>query len=186
MSDTDGLITIWWGGFASAESSSFPNFVDNNLFISERMRVSSRRRRSRCQQMICKGFTFYNFEINQLNRFATSCMFSLQARLAPLWVSRVQPARAHRRNHLRLRHPPLHCEHPRLFLSCLGITILIIVIIILSSSDILPEFKHYFLSLTFNLNLLQVIFCLETLPEFKHYKIFNTTANGTKVEEDEV
>ena len=31
-----------------------------------------------------------------------------------------------------------------------------------------------------------VIFCLETLPEFKHYKIFNTTANGTKVEEDEV
>ena len=38
----------------------------------------------------------------------------------------------------------------------------------------------------FNLNPLQVIFCLETLPEFKHYKIFNTTANGTKVEEDEV
>ena len=31
-----------------------------------------------------------------------------------------------------------------------------------------------------------VIFCLETLPEFKHYKVFNTTANGTKVEEDEV
>ena len=31
-----------------------------------------------------------------------------------------------------------------------------------------------------------MIFCLETLPEFKHYKIFNTTANGTKVEEDEV
>ena len=27
---------------------------------------------------------------------------------------------------------------------------------------------------------------METLPEFKHYKIFNTTANGTKVEEDEV
>ena len=127
MSDTDGLITIWWGGFASAESSSFPNFVDNNLFIPERMRVSSRRRRSRCQQMICKGFTFYNFEINQLNRFATSCMFSLQARLAPLWVSRVQPARANRRNHLRLRHPPLHCEH--------AITIVITVIIILLSSS---------------------------------------------------
>ena len=35
-------------------------------------------------------------------------------------------------------------------------------------------------------SLSQVIFCLETLPEFKHYKIFNTTANGTKVEEDEV
>ena len=31
-----------------------------------------------------------------------------------------------------------------------------------------------------------VIFCLETLPEFKHYKVFNTTANGTKIEEDEV
>ena len=31
-----------------------------------------------------------------------------------------------------------------------------------------------------------MIFCLETLPEFKHYKVFNTTANGTKVEEDEV
>merc|ERR1719394_1685228 len=31
-----------------------------------------------------------------------------------------------------------------------------------------------------------VIFCLETLPQFKHYKVFNTTANGTKVEEDEV
>ena len=31
-----------------------------------------------------------------------------------------------------------------------------------------------------------VIFCLETLPEFKHYKLFNTTANGTKVVEDEV
>ena len=31
-----------------------------------------------------------------------------------------------------------------------------------------------------------VIFCLETLPEFKHYKVFNTTANGTKVEEGEV
>ncbi|XP_063978873.1 potassium voltage-gated channel protein Shaker isoform X2 [Diachasmimorpha longicaudata] len=31
-----------------------------------------------------------------------------------------------------------------------------------------------------------VIFCLETLPEFKHYKIFNTTTNGTKIEEDEV
>ncbi|CAL4062781.1 unnamed protein product, partial [Meganyctiphanes norvegica] len=31
-----------------------------------------------------------------------------------------------------------------------------------------------------------VIFCLETLPEFKHYKVFNTTANGTVVEEDEV
>ena len=30
-----------------------------------------------------------------------------------------------------------------------------------------------------------VIFCLETLPEFKHYKVFNTTANGTKIEEDE-
>ncbi|XP_046434317.1 potassium voltage-gated channel protein Shaker isoform X6 [Neodiprion fabricii] len=31
-----------------------------------------------------------------------------------------------------------------------------------------------------------VIFCLETLPEFKHYKVFNTTANVTKIEEDEV
>ncbi|XP_053624546.1 potassium voltage-gated channel protein Shaker isoform X3 [Plodia interpunctella] len=31
-----------------------------------------------------------------------------------------------------------------------------------------------------------VIFCLETLPEFKHYKVFNTTTNGTKIEEDEV
>ncbi|XP_069954067.1 potassium voltage-gated channel protein Shaker isoform X2 [Cherax quadricarinatus] len=31
-----------------------------------------------------------------------------------------------------------------------------------------------------------VIFCLETLPEFKHYKVFNTTTNGTVVEEDEV
>ena len=31
-----------------------------------------------------------------------------------------------------------------------------------------------------------MIFCLETLPEFKHYKVFNTTANGTKIEEDEV
>ena len=31
-----------------------------------------------------------------------------------------------------------------------------------------------------------VIFCLETLPQFKHYKVFNTTANGTKIEEDEV
>ncbi|XP_069990718.1 potassium voltage-gated channel protein Shaker [Penaeus vannamei] len=31
-----------------------------------------------------------------------------------------------------------------------------------------------------------VIFCLETLPEFKHYKVFNTTNNGTVVEEDEV
>lgn len=31
-----------------------------------------------------------------------------------------------------------------------------------------------------------VIFCLETLPEFKHYKVFNTTHNGTKIEEDEV
>ena len=31
-----------------------------------------------------------------------------------------------------------------------------------------------------------VIFCLETLPEFKHYKVFNTTNNGTIVEEDEV
>ncbi|XP_021917781.1 potassium voltage-gated channel protein Shaker isoform X1 [Zootermopsis nevadensis] len=31
-----------------------------------------------------------------------------------------------------------------------------------------------------------VIFCLETLPEFKHYKVFNTTLNGTKIEEDEV
>lgn len=31
-----------------------------------------------------------------------------------------------------------------------------------------------------------VIFCLETLPEFKHYKVFNTTANSTKIEEDEV
>ncbi|XP_018327646.1 potassium voltage-gated channel protein Shaker isoform X9 [Agrilus planipennis] len=31
-----------------------------------------------------------------------------------------------------------------------------------------------------------VIFCLETLPEFKHYKVFNTTANRTKIEEDEV
>ena len=120
------------------------NFVDNNLFISERMRVSSRRRRSRCQQMICKGFTFYNFEINQLNRFATSCMFSLQARLAPLWVSRVQPARAHRRNHLRLRHPPLHCEQP-LPLSwhhhpphCHHHTLI--------------KFKHYFLSLTCSLS----------------------------------
>ncbi|KAL1455918.1 hypothetical protein WDU94_000683 [Cyamophila willieti] len=30
-----------------------------------------------------------------------------------------------------------------------------------------------------------VIFCLETLPEFKHYKVFNTTTNGTKIEEDE-
>ena len=27
---------------------------------------------------------------------------------------------------------------------------------------------------------------METLPEFKHYKVFNTTANGTKIEEDEV
>ncbi|KAL9696331.1 hypothetical protein quinque_015616 [Culex quinquefasciatus] len=26
----------------------------------------------------------------------------------------------------------------------------------------------------------------ETLPEFKHYKVFNTTTNGTKIEEDEV
>lgn len=31
-----------------------------------------------------------------------------------------------------------------------------------------------------------VIFCLETLPEFKHYNVFNTTTNGTKIEEDEV
>lgn len=31
-----------------------------------------------------------------------------------------------------------------------------------------------------------VIFCLETLPEFKHYKVYNTTANRTKIEEDEV
>lgn len=31
-----------------------------------------------------------------------------------------------------------------------------------------------------------VIFCLETLPEFKHYKVFNTTTNGTLIEEDEV
>ncbi|KAF2346944.1 Potassium channel tetramerization-type BTB domain, partial [Trinorchestia longiramus] len=31
-----------------------------------------------------------------------------------------------------------------------------------------------------------VIFCLETLPEFKHYKVYNTTANGTVIEEDEV
>lgn len=31
-----------------------------------------------------------------------------------------------------------------------------------------------------------VIFCLETLPEFKHYRVFNTTTNGTKIEEDEV
>ncbi|XP_050683043.1 potassium voltage-gated channel protein Shaker isoform X3 [Leptidea sinapis] len=31
-----------------------------------------------------------------------------------------------------------------------------------------------------------VIFCLETLPEFKHYKVYNTTTNGTKIEEDEV
>ncbi|XP_050423141.1 potassium voltage-gated channel protein Shaker isoform X4 [Adelges cooleyi] len=31
-----------------------------------------------------------------------------------------------------------------------------------------------------------VIFCLETLPEFKHYKVFNTTTNRTKIEEDEV
>nr|XP_018912093.1 PREDICTED: potassium voltage-gated channel protein Shaker isoform X1 [Bemisia tabaci] len=31
-----------------------------------------------------------------------------------------------------------------------------------------------------------VIFCLETLPEFKHYKVFNTTTNLTKIEEDEV
>lgn len=31
-----------------------------------------------------------------------------------------------------------------------------------------------------------MIFCLETLPEFKHYKVFNTTTNGTKIEEDEV
>ncbi|KAL7646303.1 UNVERIFIED_CONTAM: hypothetical protein RMT77_003212 [Armadillidium vulgare] len=31
-----------------------------------------------------------------------------------------------------------------------------------------------------------VIFCLETLPEFKHYKVFNTTNNGTVIEEDEV
>ncbi|XP_054012207.1 potassium voltage-gated channel protein Shaker isoform X9 [Hylaeus anthracinus] len=31
-----------------------------------------------------------------------------------------------------------------------------------------------------------VIFCLETLPEFKHYKVFNTTLNVTKIEEDEV
>ncbi|OXU26372.1 hypothetical protein TSAR_001708 [Trichomalopsis sarcophagae] len=26
----------------------------------------------------------------------------------------------------------------------------------------------------------------ETLPEFKHYRVFNTTTNGTKIEEDEV
>ncbi|CAH0383728.1 unnamed protein product [Bemisia tabaci] len=31
-----------------------------------------------------------------------------------------------------------------------------------------------------------VIFCLETLPEFKHYKVFNTTTNLTKIEEDEL
>lgn len=31
-----------------------------------------------------------------------------------------------------------------------------------------------------------VIFCLETLPEFKHYKLFNATANRTRLEEDEV
>lgn len=31
-----------------------------------------------------------------------------------------------------------------------------------------------------------VIFCMETLPEFKHYNVFNTTTNGTKIEEDEV
>ncbi|XP_065578511.1 potassium voltage-gated channel protein Shaker-like isoform X2 [Artemia franciscana] len=31
-----------------------------------------------------------------------------------------------------------------------------------------------------------VVFCLETLPEFKHYKVYNTTMNGTKIEEDEV
>ena len=31
-----------------------------------------------------------------------------------------------------------------------------------------------------------VIFCLETLPEFKHYKLFNATANRTRIEEDEV
>ena len=35
---------------------------------------------------------------------------SWQARLASVWVPRVQPARSHRGNHLRLRHPPLHCE----------------------------------------------------------------------------
>ena len=31
-----------------------------------------------------------------------------------------------------------------------------------------------------------VVFCLETLPEFKHYKLFNATANRTRIEEDEV
>ena len=31
-----------------------------------------------------------------------------------------------------------------------------------------------------------VIFCLETLPEFKHYKVYNTSNNGTVIEEDEV
>lgn len=31
-----------------------------------------------------------------------------------------------------------------------------------------------------------LIFCLETLPEFKHYKIFNITANLSRVVEDEV
>ncbi|KAF5281018.1 hypothetical protein FQA39_LY05223 [Lamprigera yunnana] len=30
------------------------------------------------------------------------------------------------------------------------------------------------------------IFCVETLPEFKQYKVFNTTANVIKIEEDEV
>ena len=31
-----------------------------------------------------------------------------------------------------------------------------------------------------------LIFCLETLPEFKHYKIYNITANLSRVVEDEV
>jgi len=31
-----------------------------------------------------------------------------------------------------------------------------------------------------------VIFCLETLPEFKTYKVFHTTMNTTRIEENEV
>ena len=74
---------------------------------------------------------------------------------------------------------PESSQHARI------VAIISVFVILLSIVSVPSSFQRYFLS-SDDTFYLQVIFCLETLPEFKHYKIFNTTANGTKVEEDEV